>query len=217
MFQDRQEAGRRLGERLKALAPASPVVFALPRGGLPVAAGVATALDAPLDLVLVRKLGVPMQPELALGAVVDGAAPMMIVNDDVVADLAISADVIAAVEADALAEIERRRRLYLGDGVATSATGRTAIVVDDGIATGATAEAALRALRQQEPARLVLAVPVAPADSVARLAAVADEVVCLEQPDPFWAVGAHYAEFGQLTDGDVARILRAHKQGGGDE
>lgn len=208
MFADRVAAGRELGERLAGLDPAAPVVFALPRGGLPVAAEVAAALDAPLDVVLVRKLGVPGQRELAMGAVVDGARPTLILNKDVVAELMVPDDIIAAVERDALREIERRRRVYLGDRAQVAVAGRTAIVVDDGIATGATAEAALTALRQQEPARLVLAVPVAPPETVRRLAAIADDVVCLEQPEPFWAVGAHYENFGQLTDDDVVQILR---------
>lgn len=179
-FIDRSDAGRKLAGALAGYKDELPVVLALPRGGVPVAAEVAAALDAPLDLILVRKLGVPAEPELAMGAVVDGAAPIVVRNDDVIriADVG-EAEFNAARDAE-LAEIERRRRRYLGDRERADVAGRTAIVIDDGIATGATIRAALRATRMRKPKKLVVAVPVAPTESRVELRGEADDIVCVE-------------------------------------
>ena len=206
-FRDRTEAGRRLAAALAGHKAERPVVLALPRGGVPVAAEVAAALDGPLDLILVRKIGVPFQPELAMGAVADGARPLVVRNEDVIRAAGISESAFAAVEARELEEIRRRRSQYLGDRVHPALKGRVVIVIDDGIATGATTRAALRAVRAQEPARLVLAVPVAPPDTVAELSGEADEIVCLEEPEPFFAIGVHYADFGQISDAEVTATL----------
>lgn len=214
MFRNREEAGRRLAERLMARQPLRPLVLALPRGGVPVAYQIATALRAPLDLVLVRKIGVPFQPELALGAVVDGARPEIVVNDDIAHAFDISQDEIAHAAARAAEEIERRRHAYLRGRALLPVAGRTAIVVDDGIATGATMRAALQALRRRGPERLVLAVPVAPHDTIAALRAVTDEIICLEMPRHFTAVGAYYDDFSQLSDEEVIALLdQAGRQG----
>jgi putative phosphoribosyl transferase len=177
-FRNRSEAGRKLAVALAGYKHQQPVVLALPRGGVLVAAEVAGVLEAPLDLILVRKVGVPFQPELAMGAVVDGGAAVR--NEDVIAHAGIEdAEFTAACDSE-LAEIERRRQLYLGNSERAEIAGRTAIVVDDGVATGATTRAALRATRLRHPQRLVLAVPVAPTDSLAELRAEADDVVCLD-------------------------------------
>lgn len=190
-FRDRDEAGGALAEALAARALPDPVVLALPRGGVPVAAPVAARLGAPLDLVMVRKIGVPSQPELAAGAVADGGA--IVVNE-----------ALAAVE---LGEIARRRAVYLRDRPPVPLAGRTAIVIDDGIATGATMRAALASVRQRGPARLVLAVPVA--DEAVLRALDADETVCLLHRLPYGAVGASYHDFAQLDDAAVVRLLGA--------
>ena len=168
-FRDRSDAGRKLASALAQYTDQQPVVLALPRGGVPVAAEVAAALNAPLDLVLVRKIGVPFQPELAMGAVVDGGAPLVVRNEDVIRLAGIDEADFKAVCDSALAEIERRRQRYLGGRARVEVAGRTAIVIDDGIATGATTRAALRATRMRKPKRLVLAVPVAPTDSLAAM------------------------------------------------
>ncbi len=210
MFRDRKEAGERLAAELaRTLAhePEPPVVLALPRGGVPVAFEIARRLDAPLDLVLVRKIGAPGQPELAAGAVVDGADPVLVLNDEVVRHAGFGEAGLETAKRAALAEIERRRAYYLGPRDPLALAGRTAIVVDDGIATGATMRAALRAMRRRGPARLVLAVPVAAPDSLAALGAEADRVVCLAAPDRFRAVGAHYRDFRQTGDEEVIRLL----------
>lgn len=204
-FADRSDAGRQLAARLVEKGYADPVVLALPRGGLPVAAEVARALGAPLDLVLVRKIGLPAQPELAVGAVVDGDRPELVVNEATRG--LVDPRRFAELKTEQLREIERRRRLYLGARPSVPLAGRTAIVVDDGLATGATARAALHALRRQGPAKLVLAVPVAPPDTLGELAGEADEIVCLHAPSGFYAIGQFYADFGQLGDSDVQRIL----------
>src|SRR5712692_10273493 len=212
MFANRRSAGRQLGERLQHLRPEKPVVLALPRGGVPVGFEIAERLEAPLDVALVRKIGVPWQPELALGAVGDGAEPQVIINEALAADLAIDESYIAGETARQLKEIERRRRIYLGDRPPVSLTGRTVIIVDDGIATGSTVRAALCAVRKAGAGKIVLAVPVAPEDTIERLRAEVDEIVCVFSPSPFIAVGAHYDEFPQLTDADVVALLKERHQ-----
>ena len=166
-FKDRSDAGRKLALALAAYKNQQPVVLALPRGGVPVAAEVAAALNAPLDLILVRKIGVPYQPELAMGAVVDGDEPLIVRNEDVIRLAGIDGSEFNAICDSELAEIERRRRRYLGSRERVEVADRTAIVIDDGIATGATTRAALRATRIRKPKKLILAVPVAPTDSLA--------------------------------------------------
>ena len=221
-FGDRRDAGARLAAALEHLRAARPVVLALPRGGVPVAFEVAKALDAPLDLLLVRKIGVLGHEELALGAVVNGAHPQLVLNDDVVEMTAPPLGYIEATQARALSEIERRRRLYLGEAEPIEVEGRVVIVVDDGIATGATMKAALRGVKRKGPSRLVLAAPVAPPSSIAEFAAECDEVVTLATPEPFYAVGLYYADFAQTTDEEViellakARMLHAAKNASGE-
>jgi len=208
-FADRQEAGRLLAARVAALRLRDPVFYALPRGGVPVAAEVADALHAPLDLVLVRKIGAPGQPELALGAVVDGAAPEMVLNPEIVAATGATDGFIEAACQRELAEIERRRLRYLAGRSPIDPAGRDAVVVDDGIATGATARVALHALRRRGAARLVLATPVAPADTLRALRAEADEIICLLEPVPFYGIGLFYRDFHQLADDEVIALLAA--------
>jgi putative phosphoribosyl transferase len=207
VFIDRSDAGRRLAQVLLPYRERRPVVLALPRGGVPVAAEVAAELDAPLDLVLVRKIGVPAQPELAMGAVVNGGAPIVVRNDDVIALAGITEAQFNAIRDRELAEIERRRRLYLGRRAPAPVEGRVAIVIDDGVATGATTRAALRAIRLRGPAQLVLAVPVAATDTLAELRTEADEVVCLEDHISFGAIGFYYSDFRQLSDQEVKDIM----------
>ncbi|HEX5847544.1 MAG: phosphoribosyltransferase [Rhodoplanes sp.] len=207
-FRNRADAGRKLAAALAAYKDERPVVLALPRGGVPVAAEVAAALDAPLDLVLVRKLGVPIQPELAMGAVVDGTAPIVVRNEDVIRLTGVSEEDIEAVCAEELAEIERRRGRYLGTRARVDIAGRVAIVVDDGIATGATTRAALRALRLRGPKKLILAVPVAPTETLAAMREEADDVVCLEDYVDFGAIGFFYADFRQVSDNEVIAALK---------
>lgn len=206
-FRDRADAGRQLAAALSAYRDQDPVVLALPRGGVPVAAEVAAALDAPLDLILVRKIGVPMQPELAMGAVVDGELPITVRNEDVIRIDGISRETFDAVRDSELAEIERRRTRYLGNRERAEIAGKTAIVIDDGVATGATTRAALRATRMRNPRILVLAIPVAPSDSIPGLREEADEVVCLEDHEFFGAIGYYYGDFSQVSDGEVSAIL----------
>jgi putative phosphoribosyl transferase len=208
-FHDRTDAGRRLGKALQTLDLPDPVVLALPRGGVPVAYEVARMLNAPLDLLLVRKIGVPQQPELAAGAVVDGDAPQVVLNKEVVAAAGVDAATLQRLADRELAEIERRRKAYLGKRAAVVVNGRDVIVVDDGIATGASVKAALKAVRQRHPRRLILGVPVAPAETIDELMPLVDEVVCLSMPDPFYAIGLHYDDFHQLTDGEVVALLEA--------
>jgi putative phosphoribosyl transferase len=206
-FKDRSDAGRRLASRLSGYRDQQPAVFALPRGGVPVAAEVAAALSAPLDLILVRKIGVPFQPELAMGAIVDGKAPVIVRNEDVIASAEIGDEEFKAICEKELAEIERRRIRYLGNRERVDIAGRTAIVVDDGVATGATTRAAVRAARMRNPKRLILAVPVAPPNVIRDLREDADEVVCLETHGFFGAIGAYYLEFRQVSDDEVIRLL----------
>jgi predicted phosphoribosyltransferase len=208
-FVNRSEAGRLLAEALAPYRNASPVVLALPRGGVPVAAEIALPWKAPLDLALVRKIGVPGQKELAMGAVVDGDSPTIVRNEDVIRAAGITEKEFQSVCSAELAEIERRRKRYLGGRKPASVAGRTVIVVDDGLATGATMRAALRAIRQRKPERIVLAVPVAPPDTLAELSAEADEVVCLETPAWFGSIGGFYDDFRQVSDEEVTAALDA--------
>lgn len=207
-FEDRADAGRRLADRLTHLKDETPIVLALPRGGVPVAFEVASELKAPLDVVLVRKIGAPGHKELGIGAVVDGPQPHIVLNEEIVRALRPGEAYIQAESARELAEIERRRELYRPGRPPLSVEGRTVIVVDDGIATGGTVKAVLSALRQSRPKKLVLAVPVAPADTVAGLGPLADEIVVLAMPEPFYAVGAFYVDFAQTGDEEVIELLR---------
>jgi putative phosphoribosyl transferase len=211
VFRDRRDAGCQLAAALGRFRAAAPVILALPRGGVPVAFEVAAALAAPLDILLVRKIGAPGHEELGLGAVVDGNDPQLVLNDEIVAIVAPPPGYIAAEEKRQLAEIERRRRLYRGDVPPIDASGRTVIVVDDGIATGGTVTAALRGIRRSNPRRLILAVPVAPQAALDEIARECDEIVCLAAPEPFYAVGVHYADFAQTTDDEVRALLAMAK------
>ncbi|MFI4974941.1 MAG: erythromycin esterase family protein [Caulobacterales bacterium] len=208
LFKDRAEAGRRLAERLAQLVLKNPVIYALPRGGVALAVEIAKVLKAPVDLVLVRKIGAPGSSELALAAVVDGDEAQTVVNQAVERLTGADAAYLDKARDRELDEIERRRALYLKGRARISPAGRTAIVVDDGLATGATATAALRALRRQGAARLILAVPVAPSDVLDQLRREADDVVCLHAPERFWGVGAFYDDFHQLDDEETIRLLR---------
>jgi predicted phosphoribosyltransferase len=207
-FLNRSEAGRQLAMALIKYKNRKPVVLALPRGGVPVAAKVATALNAPLDLVLVRKVGVPFQPELAMGAIVDGGNPIVVRNEDVIRLANIDETEFKAVCDAELAEIERRRTRYLGNRDRVSVAGRAAIVIDDGVATGATTRAALQAVRTRGPKTLVLAVPVAPTDSLGVLSREVDDLVCLEDYVSFGAIGFYYRDFRQVSDEEVVETLR---------
>jgi predicted phosphoribosyltransferase len=206
-FRGRVDAGRKLARALLHLKESRPVVLGLPRGGVPVAFEVAVALAAPLDVVLVRKIGAPGQPELGLGAVVDGAHPQVVLNEELVQLIQPGQAYLKAEEKRQLAEIERRRALYRPGRAPLSLAGRTAIAVDDGIATGGTMKAVLLALRKSGVHRLVLAVPVAPPGTLQELAPLADEVVCLISPEPFYSVGSHYRDFAQTTDEEVIHLL----------
>ena len=206
-FADREAAGRQLATRLAHLKDGQPVVLALPRGGVAVGFEIARALEAPLDIVLVRKIGVPWQPELALGAVTDGASREIFIDRDLADSLEIPDSYIEEETARQLEEIERRRRSYCEGRPALEIAGRTAIVVDDGIATGATMRVALQAVRRRGPARLVLAVPVAPPATLAALATEADEAVCLEAPSRLGAIGYFYRDFHQMSDAEVTDLL----------
>lgn len=210
IFRDRLDAGRALAGALAADASARTVVLGLARGGVPVAAPVARALDAPLDVLVVRKLGVPGQPELAMGAIAAGG--VLVRNEEVLRALPGAAAALEEVRARETAELERREQRYRGGRPPVAVAGRHVIVVDDGLATGASMIAAVRALRQAGAASIVVAVPVGPPESCARLAELADRVVCLEQPRWFRAVGEWYDDFGQTDDAEVAMLLAAADQ-----
>ena len=207
MFADRHEAGRKLGEAVARLDLTDPLVLALPRGGVPVAHAVAQRLGAPLDILVVRKLGAPGHRELALGAIVGGAAPQTVFNEDVMAMMRPSPQYLDTEIAGQRAELARRRRAYAGDRPEPDVSGRTVVLVDDGVATGASARAALRGLRQAGVARLILAIPVGPPEVIAQLREAADEVVCLLIPERFRAVGEWYVDFAQTEDEEVVALL----------
>jgi putative phosphoribosyl transferase len=207
LFANRKDAGVRLAAALADYREKSPVIVALPRGGVIVASEIANALEAPLDLLFVQKIGVPFQPELAMGAVVDGPEPAIVRNESVIRQAGIREKEFSAICQLELAEIERRRHRYLGGRSNIPLGGRVVIVVDDGIATGSTAKAALKAIRRQGPKALVLAVPVAPAETLEELDGDVDALICLETPRLFYSVGHFYDEFRQVSDAEVISVL----------
>jgi putative phosphoribosyl transferase len=211
MFANRDEAGRELARRLMAFRKQAPVVLALPRGGLPVAAPIAEALNAPLDLMLVRKIGVPGHRELAVGAIAGADGQTMVTNPDVAAMAGLDRRDIEQLADAERAELRRRQALYLQGRAPIDLAGKTVILVDDGIATGATAKAAVLALRRATPNRIVLAVPVASTEAVAALRPLVDEIICLAIPSVFHAVGTHYHDFPQVEDAEVIDILASHR------
>ena len=213
MFQDRADAGRQLAAKLYHLKGKRPIVLALPRGGVPVGFEIARALGAPLDLVLVRKIGVPWQPELALGAVTDGDDPEVFIDRRLATELMIPEDYLAEETARQMAELERRRLVYRAGRAPLDIAGRSVIVVDDGIATGATMRVALQATLRRNPSWLVLATPVAAPNTLDSLQAEVDEVVSVETPIGLGAIGFYYRDFHQVSDAEVTEILgRAAEQ-----
>ncbi|MCU0904138.1 MAG: phosphoribosyltransferase [Tabrizicola sp.] len=209
IFPDRRSAGRLLAQRLGHLAGPDTIVLGLPRGGLPVADEVARGLKAPLDIVLVRKVGMPTNPELALGAVAGAEGQTLVLNTDLVKACRIDAATIEAQAAPEREELARRRALWGARLQPGALKGKLVILVDDGIATGATMRAAIAAVRADHPVRVVVATPVAPPETLYQMARLADDVVCLSAPVAFTAVGRHYASFPQLGDDDVRAILAA--------
>jgi len=214
-FADRKEAGERLATALAGYRGTDAVVLALPRGGVEVGLPVARALGLPLDLLLVRKIGVPFQPEVAMGAIVDGDRPEVVRNEDVIRYAGVSDKDFDAACRKQLEEIERRRGVYLKGREPVPVGGRTAIVVDDGVATGATLKAALKGLAAKNPRHIVVAMPVIPASLIPELEELAEKVICLEDLGPIGAVGAHYRHFLQLEDADVVACLDAAAQASG--
>lgn len=209
-FRDRSEAGRLLAAELESRKlGTNAIVLALPRGGLPVGLEVAEALKAPLDVVVVRKLGVPWQPELAMGAIAGGTR---VLDPKVIRGLGISDDEIEAVAAREAKEMERREKLYRGGLPAPNLGGRTVVLVDDGLATGSTMVAAARYVRSTRPQKLIVAVPVGTSEACSRLSVEADECICLAMPEPFFAVGEWYTDFRQVTDREVEDILKSSRR-----
>jgi len=206
-FLNRAEAGKALACELADRGYTDPVILALPRGGVPVGIEIARELRAPMDLVMVRKIGVPRQPELAAAAVVNGENPQIVINEAIAAKARLSHDEIERLAQTQLDEIKRRREIYLKGRASVPVEGRTVIVVDDGIATGATMRASLKAVRKRKPAKLVLAVPVAAPDTLEALRGEVDEIVCLLKPELLLGVGAHYADFSQTSDEEVIHLL----------
>ena len=207
LFHNRQEAGQRLAQVLAQRGETAPLILALARGGVPVAFEIAVALEAQLDVIVVRKLGLPGQEELAIGAVVEGEPPQVVLNHDVIERAGVSPAQVEAAKQAQMEALGRRRDLYRAGAAPAATRGRNVIIVDDGIATGATMKAALRAVRARGPNRVALAVPVAPADTIRDLAGECDKVICLVCPEPFGAVGLHYAHFGATTDEEVVNLL----------
>jgi putative phosphoribosyl transferase len=213
VFKDRRDAGRQLGRWLSAYAALEPVVVALPRGGVPVAAEIADALGAPLDVIVARKIGLPWQPELALGAVAEGN--ICVVNEALIEEAGVSRDELATVIGRERVELERRVRAYRGERSPARLDGRLVILVDDGLATGYTARVAIDLIRRRGASRVVLAVPVAPRDSVATMSGLADEFVVLQTPTRFFSIGEHYEDFRPTSDEEVVACLRRLADGSG--
>jgi putative phosphoribosyl transferase len=206
MFADRAEAGRRLGMALESVRAEEVLVLGLPRGGVPVAAVVARQLDAPLDVIIVRKLGLPYQPELGLGAVGEGG--VRVINEPLLRATGLPAEDLAAVERRESAEVEARARRFRGDREPLALSGRTVVLVDDGIATGSTMAAACQVARAGKAGRIVVAVPVGSENGLSRAGAVADEVICLHTPSRLSSVGEWYRDFRQTSDREVVRLLQ---------
>jgi putative phosphoribosyl transferase len=213
MFCDRQEAGRMLANELAGLSLHAPVVLALPRGGVPVAAEVAAVLKAPLDLVIVRKVGAPGNPELAVAAIVDGDPPDVVLNREIVEAYNLDDAALATLVKRERPELQRRRTLYRRSRSPLSIAGKTAVLVDDGAATGTTMKVAIRALKRRSPMAIVVALPIAPPQTVAELSQEADRIVCLAQPPRFRALGYYYRNFEQLDDEDVLAALGRGQEG----
>ena len=210
-FENRQDAGRKLGRKLSEREFDNPLVLALPRGGVPVAYEVAEALGAQMDLLFVKKIGAPGWPEYGIGAVVDGASPQIVLTEEIVRQIRPSPDYIEAETRRQLKEIGRRRSAYLGDRQPIDPKDRTVIIVDDGIATGGTVKAALKGVRKNKPRKIILAVPVAPPSALEDLRDECDEIICLATPSPFGAVGSFYRNFDQTSDSEVISLMsRAH-------
>ena len=206
-FENRQDAGRQLARKLRERNFDNPVVLALPRGGVPVAYEVANALGVPMDLLFVKKIGAPGWPEYGIGAVVDGANPQIVLTEEIVRQLRPSPEYIEAEMQRQLKEIARRRLIYLGDRQPIDLKDRTVIIVDDGIATGGTVKAALKGVRKNQPRKIILAVPVAPRETLEELSDQCDEIICLYTPTPFGAVGSFYRDFGQTGDSEVISLM----------
>lgn len=210
VFSDRRDAGARLGRHIAAHRPVGELlILGLPRGGVPVAAEVADALDAPLDVLIVRKLGAPFNPELAIGGIALGG--VAVYNERIVEQLGLSDETLETIRHRELEELERRDRAYRGSRPLPSLEGKTVIIVDDGIATGATMYAAAKACRLMHPARVIVAVPTSSIDARDWLEEVADEVIALSTPEPYVAVGAWFERFEQLSDAEVLEILERHR------
>lgn len=207
MFTSRKEAGQKLAAKIVDLHLFEPVVLALPRGGVPVAAEIATALKAPFDILVVRKVGAPNNPELAVAAIVDGNPPDIVLNHEIIEAYGIDdADLRVLIEHESI-ELRRRRSVYLSDRIVTQTTDKTVVIVDDGAATGTTMLAAVRALRRRSPREIVVALPVASSEAYLALSREADRLLCLYQPHHFMALSYHYRNFPQLTDKEVLDLL----------
>ncbi|MCP8317418.1 MAG: phosphoribosyltransferase [archaeon] len=205
MFRDRKEAGKFLAEALSEYKDKNPIVLAIPRGGVIVAYEVAKALNAPLDLIIPRKIGAPNQPELAIGAVTEDGTTIL--NQDILQYLRVPDEYIKEEVKNQVEEIKRRMKKYLGDKLRLSIEGKVTILVDDGVATGATIKAAIASIRKRKPALTVLAIPVGPQDTIEELRREVDEVICLMTPEPFFAIGQFYKSFEQTSDEEVIEIL----------
>lgn len=212
MFRDRTDAGKQLAAELVKLALPEPVVLALPRGGVPVGAEVAEALDAPLDLIIVRKVGAPDNPELAVAAIVDGDPPDIVLNREIIEAYGLDTDELAALVKRERPELERRRLVYRSKRRAVAVAGKTAIIVDDGAATGTTMKVAVGALQRRSPRAIIIALPVAPPEVVAELSQEADRVICLSKPARFYALGYHYLHFQPVSDDEVIETLHSALQ-----